>query len=49
MDWDKIFQRRERIAERVHLLMDDLTQDLSPDEDEVVRNYLTETFRFWRT
>ena len=32
----------------VHDLVDSMTKDLSPEDDEEVRQVLTEEFRFWR-
>ena len=39
---------KETIWEAVHDLVDSMTKDLSPEDDEEVRQILTEEFRFWR-
>ena len=48
MDYEKLHAREEDISTKVHALVNELTGDLSPDEDTEVRAHLTETFRFWR-
>ena len=39
---------KESIWDAVHDLVDSMTKDLSPEDDEEVRQVLTEEFRFWR-
>jgi hypothetical protein len=48
MDYEKLHILREYISRKVHDLVNDMTKNLSPEEDEHVRQILTETFRFWR-
>lgn len=45
---DKTFELMEKIQERVHALVDKATKKLSEEEDEELRQILTEQFRFWR-
>ena len=45
---DETYEIKEAIWEAVHKLVDAMTQDLSPEEDEELRQELTEQFRFWR-
>ena len=45
---EEAFEVKEAIWEAVHDLVDSMTKDLSPEDDEEVRQVLTEQFRFWR-
>lgn len=45
---DKLHERKEEIAQQVRELVDLLTNDLHPEDDEEIRQELTEQFRFWR-
>lgn len=38
----------EAISDWVHSEVDQMTKNLSPEDDEEIRQRLTETFRFWR-
>jgi hypothetical protein len=48
MDGEQRHLLTEIISGKVHLLVNELTADLLPEDDEDVRQRLTETFRFWR-
>ena len=39
---------KETLWEAIHDLVDLMTKNLSPEDDEEVRQLLTEQFRFWR-
>jgi hypothetical protein len=45
---DDTWELAQDISEKVHELVDKMTKDLSVDEDEELRQMLTEQFRFWR-
>jgi hypothetical protein len=45
---DRIHERKEAVYEAVHALVDSMTTDLTPTEDQLLRQVLTEDFRFWR-
>jgi|APCry1669189101_1035198.scaffolds.fasta_scaffold01304_18 hypothetical protein len=45
---DETFELMEKISKRVHALVDKATKELSEEEDEELRQTLTEQFRFWR-
>jgi len=45
---DLVHERKEAIASAVHKLVDEMTAGLSAEVDELVRQELTEQFRFWR-
>lgn len=38
----------QKVWTRVHDIVDELTKDLAPEDDEEIRQILNETFRFWR-
>lgn len=48
MNGDRRHELKEAIWEKVHELVNQLTADLHPDDDEEIRQQLTEQFRFWR-
>lgn len=48
MDCEARHLLKEAIWVKVHDVVDEMTKDLAPEDDEDVRQYLTETFRFWR-
>ena len=48
MDGDTLHLLRERIAREVHKVVDRMTKHLSPEDDDLLRQQLTEQFRFWR-
>lgn len=45
---DETFNLAERISEAVHRLVNRMTKNLDPEEEEELRQMLTEQFRFWR-
>ena len=45
---EQAFELQEAIWTAVHILVDQMTEGVDPDVDYVVRQRLTETFRFWR-
>lgn len=45
---DETFELKECIWEAVHDLVDKMTEGLAEEEDDALRQCLTETFRFWR-
>ena len=45
---DQVHEIREKISERVHMLVDEMTRGLPADIDDLVRLQLNEDFRFWR-
>ena len=45
---DELHELKEDIYEKVHELVNSMTGHLSQDEDEELRQELTEQFRFWR-
>ena len=45
---DNLYALYEDIWTKVHALVNGLTGDLSPEDDEELRQHLTETFTFWR-
>ena len=45
---EQAFAVQEAIWKAVHELVDAATVTLTPEQDERVRQNLTETFRFWR-
>jgi len=45
---DEAFEVKEAIWTAVHDLVDEMTKGLSEEDDEEVRQALTEQFRFWR-
>lgn len=45
---DDAFDRYREIWSKVHDLVDELTQGLSEDDEEDVRQKLTDEFRFWK-
>jgi hypothetical protein len=45
---DEEFELYERVWTAVHDLVDKMTEGLSAEADEEVRQRLTEEFRFWR-
>jgi len=47
-DIDIVDAYREAIACSVRTLVDEMTRNLTPEQDELVRIQLTEQFRFWR-
>lgn len=49
MDFEARHQLQEMIGFKVHVLVNALTEDLSPEDDDEIRQNLTDTFRFWRT
>ena len=48
LDPEVLHERRQEIEAQVHLLVDLLTNDLHPEDDEQIRQNMTEQFRFWR-
>jgi hypothetical protein len=45
---DEAYEVKEAIWTAVHDLVDEMTKGLSEEDDEEVRQALTEQFRFWR-
>lgn len=45
---DQLHDLQETISRKVHELVNEMTKDLSPEDELEVRQSLTETFRFWR-
>ena len=45
---EEAYEIKEAIWDALHDLVDDMTKGLSPEDDEEVRQVLTEQFRFWR-
>lgn len=48
LDPEILHERRQEIENQVHELVDLLTNDLDPEDDEQIRQNMTEQFRFWR-
>jgi phytoene/squalene synthetase len=48
LNGDELHRQKELIAEAVHRLVDAMTKDLSEDDDDNLRQQLTEQFRFWK-
>jgi len=48
MTEQELHELKEDIHDKVHELVDDMTTHLSQDEDDELRQVLTEQFRFWR-
>ena len=45
---EEAYEIKEAIWNAVHNFVDAMTKGLSPEDDEEVRQVLTEQFRFWR-
>lgn len=45
---DKTWELKEKIWEAVHDLVDKMTVGLSEEQDDELRQTLTEEFRFWK-
>lgn len=45
---DLVFDRYEDIYRQVHALVNELTKDLDAEADDIIRQKLSEEFRFWR-
>lgn len=45
---DELHDLSEEIETKVHALVDEMTAKLPPEDDEEIRQAMTETFRFWR-
>jgi flagellin-specific chaperone FliS len=45
---DETWELKEQIWTKVHDLVDEMTKNLDEEEDEILRQALTEEFRFWR-
>jgi len=48
LDGEALHDLKEKIAQEVHKLVNKHTAKLHPDDDEELRQTLTDEFRFWR-
>jgi hypothetical protein len=48
LDPEILHERRQEIESQVRVLVDLLTNDLDPEDDEQIRQCMTEQFKFWR-
>lgn len=47
-DWEKVAKVRTAIERRIQAVMDELTKNLTPEQDTALRTLLNEQFRFWK-
>lgn len=48
-DLDVVHDRKELVQRLVRHQVNELTHDLTPEQDRELRQQLTDEFRFWRT